>query len=150
MATAVAGPVQAADASRLPFRLRKAPRVVYWLANRALSPLERHAINEVHGDGVEIQPVPFHPDSFRSLAKFVSGRDGFVYTDAPMPDCIYAAVEGETFGFFQETYDGKDRGVAVYHVGGSEILMIWNSTAVFKPGRTGDDARPPRPKYTTH
>lgn len=94
---------------------------VYWLSRHELSPAQRMAIRDLHGDDTEIIRDPVVFESPDGLLDYIRAHmDGFVYAVAGASHYISAALEGAYFGIF-ENYPGKRADgtfglAAVYHV----------------------------------
>lgn len=106
---------------------------IYWLSRHDLSPAQLRAIEELHGNDVEIIKDPVVFQGVNGLADYIRNHsDGFVYAVAGGPHYIAAALAGLRFGVFenhpQKRMDGTFGLAAVYHINttcGGKIERVW-------------------------
>ena len=102
---------------------------VYWLSRHELSPAQRVAIRDLHGEEAEIVRDPVVFESPEGLLDYIrSHTDGFVYAVAGAPHYISAALEGVNFGIFENHPGRREDGAfglaAVYHVVETDDEML--------------------------
>lgn len=74
---------------------------IYWLSRHELSPAQKQALTELHGEAEVIQ-LPIIFKSPKDLATFIQQHDdGFTYAVAGAPHYIYAVLAGCEFGIFE-------------------------------------------------
>lgn len=103
---------------------------VYWVSRHDISPAQKRAIRDLHGEDAEIIKDPVVFSTTEGLADYISTHpDGFVYAVAGAVHCVHAALSGCSFGIFEN--DPKKREnrsfglAAVYHVVDGEIKKVW-------------------------
>lgn len=92
---------------------------IHWVSRHPLSPGQRQAILNLHGD-VEIIHDPVTFDGMTGLADYISQHsDSFVYAVATAAHYLYAASKTLEFGVFENhparRLDGQFGLSAVYH-----------------------------------
>src|SRR3989344_1745550 len=95
---------------------------VYWVSRHDLSPAQRRAIRDIHGEAAEVvkDAVTFTADD--GLAEYIRHHaDGFVYAVAGQSHTLIACCDCLMFGVFvnhpEKRQDGQFGLAAVYHVG---------------------------------
>lgn len=104
---------------------------VYWLSRHELSAAQKQAIRDLHGD-VEIVKDPVTFKEMNSLGEYIKSCDGFVYAVGGAHHYLAAALDGLSFGVFenhpQKRQDGMFGLAAVYHIRDEKIQKVWINT----------------------
>lgn len=115
---------------------------IYWLSRHELSPAQRKAIRDLHGEDAEVVKDPVTFGVPEALVDYIlQHADGFVYVVAAAPHYISAALASCPFGVFEnhpgKRQDGNFGLAAVYHVGDGMLKKVWvNSDPESDEGET--------------
>lgn len=94
---------------------------MYWVSRHNLSPAQRRAIEDLHGEVYIIHdPVTF--SDYTGLAEYIDRHpDGFVYAVAGASHYLHAMANNCKFGVFENHHEKRADGQfglsAVYHTG---------------------------------
>lgn len=72
---------------------------ILWLSRHTLSPAQKQAIEDLHGDVEVVQEAPVF-QSIEGLGERIRAHDGFVYAVASAAHFVSAALAGCEFGMF--------------------------------------------------
>jgi len=115
---------------------------VYWLSRHELSPAQRRAIADIHGEDAEVVQEPVSFANERGLLEFCQSHNGsWVYAVASGVHYLRAALAGCRFGIFEnwpaKRADGQFGLASVYHVDGGHMMKVWQN-----PDPNSDNGEP--------
>lgn len=113
--------------------------MIHWISRHELSPAQKQALLDLHGDvQVVRQALVFEDvDGLRLFIESI-GEDDFVYAVAGAPHYLAAALSGCEFGVFLNHPGRRADGTFglhyVFHVVANELTKVWEN-----PDPTSDE-----------